>query len=283
MLKDSHQSEKAKEKIRIARAKQVITNETRRKISLALRGRTPWNKGLTKETDPRIEAMALPKRGIPFSLERKMKLRGIPKIRTQEQINKFRETIQAQGHWAKGLTKETSPIIATSAEKKKGRNFAEEKYGKEQATKMKRRAGALGAISQIEKYDKEELFKLRKEWGIKGLIASNHSPNKCELYLQNLLNNLYPNEWKFVGDGEVKIGGKNPDFININGRKQLIEFFGERWHTKKDEEQERIEHFLQYGFDTLIIWESELRDKDALIIKIRNFIEESTKEGSIRR
>ena len=72
-------------------------------------------------------------------------------------------------------------------------------------------------------------------------------PNKLERLLIRHLNKWFPNEWKYVGNFEFWLGGKNPDFLNINGQKKLIEFFGEYWH-KKEEEPSRIKHFKKYGF-----------------------------------
>lgn len=103
-------------------------------------------------------------------------------------------------------------------------------------------------------------------------------PNKSELLLNNLLQELFPNEWKFVGDGEVIIGYKNPDFINVNGQKKIIEMNGDYWHgfektgrTKIEEEQQRRNHFVQYGYKTLIVWEYELDDIKKLKDKILEF------------
>ncbi len=76
--------------------------------------------------------------------------------------------------------------------------------------------------------------------------------------------------YKYVGDGQFILGGKNPDFLNVNGKKQVIEAFGCFWHDVFDV-AERIEHFRQYGFDTLIIWEDEMADTDAVISKIKKF------------
>lgn len=47
-------------------------------------------------------------------------------------------------------------------------------------------------------------------------------PNKPELVLITILNNLFPNEYKYVGDYQFWIDGKNPDFMNVNGQKKLI-------------------------------------------------------------
>lgn len=111
---------------------------------------------------------------------------------------------------------------------------------------------------------------------VRKIIKSNRlKPNKAELQLQNILNTHFPNEWKFVGDGQVIIGGLCPDFININNRKLLIELYGSYWHSEKQlrnwksTELGRIMHYNSYGFKCIVIWEKELRDKENLIGKIK--------------
>ncbi len=96
-------------------------------------------------------------------------------------------------------------------------------------------------------------------------------PNKAEVALFELLELEYPGEWKFVGDGSLIIGGKNPDFANVNGRKELIELFGDYWH-KGEDPQNRIDLFKSYGFKTLVIWESELENLDEVLGRIVEFI-----------
>lgn len=119
----------------------------------------------------------------------------------------------------------------------------------------------------ISKESREKLSKAHKklwenpEHAKKCLVFN--SPNKCETKLMNLLDKIYPGEWKFVGDGQVVIDGKCPDFININGRKQIIELYGERWH-QDDDPQDRINVFKPFGYDTLIIWVKELSNKKRL-------------------
>lgn len=91
-------------------------------------------------------------------------------------------------------------------------------------------------------------------------------PTKIEIFLNTLLNKYFPNQWKYVGDGQLIIGGKCPDFANIDGRKDLIELFGNYWHAPSDKEK-RTNHFSKYGYRTLVIWENEL-DNEENIIKI---------------
>lgn len=76
--------------------------------------------------------------------------------------------------------------------------------------------------------------------------------------------------FRYVGNGDVIIGGRNPDFINVNGKKQVIEVFGNYWHDLFDVAR-RTEHYGQYGFQTLIIWEDELENPDQVLAKIKAF------------
>lgn len=111
------------------------------------------------------------------------------------------------------------------------------------------------------------------------LQGNNIKPNKPETGINNILNELYPNQWKYTGDGSVIIGGLNPDFTNVNGKKEVIELFGDWWHSDKkiqnrwkSSENGRIEVFKQYGFNCLVIWERELKDKQKVVDKIKQWI-----------
>jgi hypothetical protein len=64
----------------------------------------------------------------------------------------------------------------------------------------------------------KELWK-NEEYAKRIFSALNVKPNKYELFLESWLNNNFNNEWKFVGDGQLIINGKCPDFVNVNGKK----------------------------------------------------------------
>lgn len=69
--------------------------------------------------------------------------------------------------------------------------------------------------------------------------------------------------FRYVGNGDVIINGKCPDFISTDGSKRIIEIFGDYWHLIcKDREYSmekgRKDFFAKFGFRTLILWESEL-------------------------
>ena len=118
------------------------------------------------------------------------------------------------------------------------------------------------------------LFKTNVEY-VKSLIKSLHArPNKPEKILSKLLNKL-SKDYKYVGSGSFIIGGFNPDFINCNGQKKIIELYGDYWHnTPKAIERNklRIKTYRSYGYQTLIIWEHELENLDKVVNKIIKFI-----------
>lgn len=102
-------------------------------------------------------------------------------------------------------------------------------------------------------------------------------PNKPEIVLQVILNGLYPDEWKYTGDGSFIIGGLNPDFVNVNGDKKLLELFGDYWHSKerihtwRQTELGRMMVFKSYGYEMMVIWEHELKEPEKVIAKIKQF------------
>jgi G:T-mismatch repair DNA endonuclease (very short patch repair protein) len=119
-----------------------------------------------------------------------------------------------------------------------------------------------------------------KDKRIKAMFAGiRRKLNKPERYLANLLNFSYPNDWKYVGDGQITIEGKNPDFININGKKEVIELYGNYWHGKartgfesKEEVQRKEKIYAKYGYKTLVIWEHELDNPQKVLSRIDRFV-----------
>lgn len=94
------------------------------------------------------------------------------------------------------------------------------------------------------------------------LKASWRRPTLIEERIINIIQN-HQLPYRYVGDGQVIIGGKNPDFINCNGDKKLIDVFGDYWHHGgMQEEQERIRFFAEYGFQDLIIWAHQIKHMD---------------------
>lgn len=107
------------------------------------------------------------------------------------------------------------------------------------------------------------------EYAKKMFLALKLKPNKPELKLQSIFDKYFPNTYKYTGDGKFIIDGKCPDFTNIDGKKEVVELFGNYWHTF-NEVGPRIEHFARFGYTCLIIWEEELNNEDDLIRHINS-------------
>ena len=85
-------------------------------------------------------------------------------------------------------------------------------------------------------------------------------PNNAELLILGIIS-LYDLPFKYTGNGTYLIGNKVPDFVSLDNTK-VIEVFGHHWHSRKDEERERKDFFKSCGFDTLVIWDDELKARN---------------------
>ena len=85
--------------------------------------------------------------------------------------------------------------------------------------------------------------------------------------------------YKYVGDGKIWIENKNPDFIEIDGRKEVIEIFGRYWHSSlygkklslNRTYEETLEHYKKYGFKCVIFWDDEINEQ-MVLKKLKNEI-----------
>ena len=103
---------------------------------------------------------------------------------------------------------------------------------------------------------------------IKGM---NMKPNKAELKLAGIIAEVSP-DYRYNGNFALGISISRfiPDFVNVNGKKKVIEMFGSHWHTP-DEIEIRKSRMAELGWECLIVWDSELKDKATLKDKIKTF------------
>lgn len=202
-----------------------------------------------------------------------------------------------QKAWNKGLTAKTDEIIGEMNKKAvisrkinnkmsllKGKTY-EEIYGPEKGEEMRLKHSGNGN-GMYNKHLSEKSRKLLSEKHKKLWENPEHAkihigfgkPNKLEIKLDKILQDNFPGEWKYVGNGEVIIGRKNPDFININGKKQVIELYGTYWH-KNHVPQDRIDHFKKHGFDCIILWDRELKDINYIVERIKHGYPADALEG----
>ena len=174
---------------------------------------------------------------------------------------------------------------------RKGKHHTEETIEKlkQYVGVLNSRYGKNNTIEHNQKISKSIKLKYQnieyKEKVINGVFSyfrNKIKMNNLEQKLFEVIDQIQPKDWKFVGNGELIISGKCPDFININGKKKIIELFGSYWHSKEfrndgkeneEHEGDRINHFKEFGYDTLIIWDKELSDIDTLKLKISKFTE----------
>jgi len=218
------------------------SDETRKKLRESHLGQIPWIKGKTHSDDVR-KALSDALSGRTLSEEHRRNIgraeRGKPRP---------------------GAKGRVSPM--------KGRHHTPEAKAKTSLSKKgKRCSPATEFTSELLKAryrDPAYIQKMASAWNMK--------PNKPEALLLDLLESLYPGEWKYTGDFSFTINGKCPDFVNCNGQKKIIELFGDYWRRGQDP-ADRVAAFNPFGYQTLVIWEHELKHAESVTEKIRVFAE----------
>lgn len=148
---------------------------------------------------------------------------------------------------------------------------AREEVSKRQSRKTSRmwRGGVYANQARKLKDRWESLSAKERERHVRAARAGARvKPNRPEKKLEKILGRLFPGEFRMNVLGRVVIDGRVPDFVNVNGKKVLVELFGDYWHgeerrghSEKEEERERKLHFKKWGFKTVIVWESELKNE----------------------
>jgi len=101
---------------------------------------------------------------------------------------------------------------------------------------------------------------------IKELWQDSEFAKKClqrriPSYPEQIFMNLcqeYSLPFKYVGNGELIINRKNPDFVGIENDYKLIEIWGEHFHIGQNP-KDRIDFFKVRGYECLVIYANELR------------------------
>lgn len=113
------------------------------------------------------------------------------------------------------------------------------------------------------------------EYTIKVMKATSAKPNKLERKLNSILSQLMPREFAYNGDFSqgISIERRVPDFVDINGRKRIIELFGELFHSPFQTLKRQIPHRRRYnetvedykkcGYRCVIFWGADIKRSDA--------------------
>lgn len=248
-----HLSEEHKRKLSLKKRGIRLTEEHKRKISIALRANPP--RGML---------------GKHHTEEAKIKLR------LSTTLNMAKPEIKQK--ISNALKGRPSPWKGMKASEETRRKMSLVRKGK---IFGKRTPEVRKKLSDVRK----ELWK-NPEYREKTIRATRMAnaiqPNNAEATLLSILHFLFPNEWKYVGNGEIIVHNKNPDFIDCKCGNKVIELFGDYYHSESyakkhnrrwESPEERITFFMQHGFNCLIIWEHELKNKEILLEKIKRFNE----------
>jgi G:T-mismatch repair DNA endonuclease (very short patch repair protein) len=224
--------------------------EAKLKMSIAKKGSyVPWNAGM-KMSDEYNEKNRIGHTGLVLSEDTKQKMSVAHKGHTMPNRKPFDDGYK---QW-----------------------MSEHRKGKVKPEEWKELMRQLWAIPEY----KQKLIDVgKKHWEdieyknrqVKLMMAGNGmKPTNPEIELGKLLNQLFPNEFEYVGAGKRIIGGMCPDFIHTNGHKQVIELYGDYWH-KGENPQDRIDAFGQHGYQCLIIWEHEMKHLHKVTDRIKEF------------
>ncbi|MDO8619486.1 MAG: NUMOD3 domain-containing DNA-binding protein [Candidatus Daviesbacteria bacterium] len=267
MLGKTH-SESAKHKISVAHRKINITYDTLYKLY--------WINNLTPDKIGVIYGVC------GATILWNMKQLNVPR-KTISEVNIGRkhtiETKKKMSTSAKGI-KKSAKAIKLHADAIRGKKHTKEhkiKIGiasKMNWANLEFSQHMINTKNTIEYKDKMSL-KAKETWNNPEFVAKyratlSNKPNKAELKLYNILDEYFPDSWSYTGDFGFMINGKNPDFVNINGENKVIELFGDYWH-KGENPQDRIDFFNSNEYSAIVIWEHELKDKQALVLKLLYF------------
>lgn len=108
-------------------------------------------------------------------------------------------------------------------------------------------------------------------------MAHQSPPTKPERLLSEIIVRHHL-PYAYTGDGSFVINNLNPDFVNTNGEKKVIEVFGDYWHGVAanrllDTVEGRQKALAKFGFQMLVLWEHEiLKDTEqSLLERIKSF------------
>ena len=257
----------AREKQSIAHKKRYEKLEEREKTSLALRIACSTEEARKKKSETAKKIFSMP--------EMRARMSRISKIvQNRPEIKRRMCTIQkiAQNRPEVRLKhSQTAKIVNNYLDKR----LIHSQFMKMRMKDEEYREIFLTTCRKPETKEKQSIIAKEKwknpDYVRKQMESRRVKQNNKEKELELILHSLYPNEYKFVGDGKVIIDGKCPDFINVNGQKKIIELFGDYWH-KGENPKDREDIFKKFGYQTLVIWEHELEEIPYVKLKIHTFM-----------
>lgn len=226
------------------------------------------------------EKVSKAKKGTPFTEEHKAAIKKghfSKKPNRDEVLEKISISLKKGydsgeiQHWSEGLTKETDERLRNSK--------ASQPHSKEWNENV---SIGLNNSKKWKEYIKSEKHKEDcSKGGVAAIKSLQLRPNKPEQKFIDLCKK-YNLPYRYVGDGQFWLGypPRNPDFLNVNGEKTVVEIHGVYWHllkpqkkdpdlTRKIVEFEEQSHYSKYGFKSVVIWDDELDNTSLVLDKLR--------------
>lgn len=228
------------------------SEETKEKISKALLDRPSGMLGKiqSKESREKISKALLGRPKPPFSAEHR---------------NNISRAMRGKGHPQSDETKEELSRLLTgrTLSEEHKRHMSEANMGKVVSNETRKKHSEASrrwwtGLSEEERsrFLKEGLHSPKSV--LNRMRACREKPTMPELSLGAYLERHFPNRWAYNGDGSqnLVIGGKVPDFVNVDGEKEVIEVLGGigYFHFLDDEEAKKV-HYGKYGYACIVVFE----------------------------
>lgn len=122
---------------------------------------------------------------------------------------------------------------------------------KQQSKELKNRISRLAKL----RWQDPEFFK-------KSFKAFSRRPTSLEKQMMEIIRK-YNLPYKYTGDGSFLIGWKNPDFVNTNSEKKVIEV-GNIYHHPYPYAENRAKHYAKYGWASYIFIQDKLNEEEII-------------------
>lgn len=154
--------------------------------------------------------------------------------------------------------------------------ISESERGKHLSEETRRKIGESVKGAKHHMYGKHHTMEARKKMreARKRRRFPKHHTTPELIFEEICVKNNLP--FRYVGDGQLWIGKKgekqlNPDFIEANGKKIVVEIMGNYWHSPLLNPHLREDallfyrksHYKEYRWKPIFLWESDLKRDDA--------------------
>lgn len=248
-----------------------------KKVSEARKGRIPWNTGKpwSEDVKKRISEGRMGK-GMGKRPKQSERLQGEANPAKRSNVRrKISEALRGKPKSIESTMKRRKRVILICHVC--GREYEVRKHREESSKYCSMKCRGKALAQQVENNFRIKVKQIRNTF-----LALQVKPTEPEKKLIRILK-THSLPFRYVGDGSLLIHGLNPDFVGCNGKKQVIEVFGRRFHDPYCEYSvgKILSHRTfkgrkavlgKYGWDCLIFWDDELDNETEVVRRVSEFI-----------